>query len=149
MRQINEARRLRALSLSEHLADIASARLRILAELDCLNVQARAVLLEHNILLNLDAPTSDIPDELLAMIFEAHKDMPLSQGLEPHFGALVSHVSHRWRRIALSTPTLWSRARYMTGKSNTPVQQFALYLSRSKLAPVDIYLDIRHLRPGS
>ncbi|KZP32569.1 hypothetical protein FIBSPDRAFT_479268 [Athelia psychrophila] len=145
MRQISDARRQHALSLSERLEEIASARLKPFAELDDLDAQARVVLLERNTLHNLDAPTSDIPDELLAMIFEAHEDMPLSRGLEPHFGALVSHVSHRWREIALATPTLWSRVRFVVGKRKS-WEQFHLYLSRSKLAPVDIYIDLRQMR---
>ncbi|KZP32580.1 hypothetical protein FIBSPDRAFT_479348 [Athelia psychrophila] len=145
MRQISDARRHHALSLSERLKEIASVRLKLLAELDDLDAQARAVLLERNILHNLDAPTSDIPDELLVMLFEADEDMHLSQGLEPHFGALVSHVSHRWREIALATPTLWSRVRFVVGKRKS-LEQFYLYLSRSKLAPVDIYIDLRQMR---
>ncbi|KZP32574.1 hypothetical protein FIBSPDRAFT_1036723 [Athelia psychrophila] len=139
MRQISEARRQRALSLSERLEEIASARLKLPAELDNLDAQERAVRLERSILHNLDAPTSDIPDELLAMIFEADEDIPLSQGFESHVGALASHVSHRWRKIALSTPRLWSRIRYVAG--STHMEEFHVYLSRSKMAPVDIYID--------
>ncbi|KZP03010.1 hypothetical protein FIBSPDRAFT_1055509 [Athelia psychrophila] len=140
MRQISEARRQLALSLSERLEEIASARLKLPAELDNLDAQERAVCLERSILHNLDAPTSDIPAELLAMIFEADEDMPLSQGLKPHVGAIVSHVSHRWRKIALSAPRLWSRIRYVAGSSH--IEKFHMHLSRSKMAPVDIYIDV-------
>lgn len=144
MRQINEARRQRARSLSECRKENASARRKLLAELDRLDAQTRTMFLELNMLHNLDAATADLPDEILGMIFDVDDDITLHQRCNPQLGPLASHVCHRWRRIALSTPRLWTRVRYMAGKRST-VEQFSLHLSRSNLAPVDIYLELVQL----
>ena len=89
--------------------------------------------------------TSLLPDEVLSLFFEAGMD--LTRGSGPHFGELVSHVSGRWRSAALATPNLWTTVRYIQpyGMESTPLasddlelQRFIAYLSRSRLAPVDI-----------
>lgn len=147
MRQINEALRQRALTLSQQLEDIESERLKLLVQLDHLEVQAKAMRLEHNALHNLYAATSDFPDEILAMCFRAGSD---DNPPNPNFGIVVSHVSHRWRSVALSTPCLWSRARYIAGKRHGGhPEQFDAYLSRAKMMPVDIYIaeDLKELGP--
>lgn len=66
--------------------------------------KAAAVCLERNTLHNLDAPTSELPDEVLASIFEA--GMRSDWESSHDFGILVSHVSHHWRAIALATAQL-------------------------------------------
>lgn len=102
-RNDNMHRRHRVASLSQRLEGIFAERRKLILQLKELDVQARAVQLEHDTLWNLDAPTSNLPDEVLAMVFEAgmhfYKDSD--------FGALVSHVSRRWRIIALATARLW------------------------------------------
>ncbi|KZP08103.1 hypothetical protein FIBSPDRAFT_270169 [Athelia psychrophila] len=86
-------------------------------------------------------PTSNLPNELLAMIFEA--DMPIYREEGPVLGALLksgkvfSHVSHRWRSIALDTPSLWTEIHY----NDQPLRACTEYLSRSRKAPLDIYIN--------
>ncbi|KZP29169.1 hypothetical protein FIBSPDRAFT_992143 [Athelia psychrophila] len=67
---------------------------------------------------------------------------------EVPFGKLVSHVSHRWRSIALATPNLWTRIRYKEllypAKTST-VEMVTTYLSRSQSAPLDIYVEARNM----
>ncbi|KAF7978773.1 hypothetical protein HWV62_44814 [Athelia sp. TMB] len=144
--------------MPNRLEEIAVAKQKLFFQLEELNMQERAVQLEHNVMHNLDAPTSNLPDEILAMIFEAGSCF----GLPPkyHFGELVSHVSHRWRRIALTTPWLWAEIRVATKQSNFPwplmsgqleerpkigfkslTESVAHYLSRSKSIPVEIYFS--------
>lgn len=135
MSQINEERRQRALSLLQLIEDIGNERLKLLAQLEDLDAQEKAARLEHNALQNLDVPISHLPDKIIAMIFKAGSDgMPRN----PDFGALVSHVSHRWRTIALSMPSLWSRVKYIAGRSQ--MERINEYLSRSALSPVYIYI---------
>lgn len=151
MRQFNEERRGRALTLVKCLEDIAHERRELLLRLDNLNAQERAVILEQNTLHNLDALTSDVPDETLAMIFEAglHCD-------GPRFGELVSHVSRRWRSIALDHPNLWTsirchrikgvrpywdeEIRFSWSECNGWEERAASYISRSKSSPINIHL---------
>ncbi|KZP16999.1 hypothetical protein FIBSPDRAFT_1047115 [Athelia psychrophila] len=162
MRQYNKGRRERVLKLRKCLEELAEERRDLLDRLENLDARERAVVLENNTLHNLDALTSNLPDEALAMVFEA--------GLQPdalRFGELVSHVSRRWRSIALATPNLWTNIRCCHIKGNTPhsssisggrfVQEYpwseckgweeraAVYFSRSRSLPIDIH--IRGLYP--
>lgn len=59
------------LALMKCLGEITNERRELLLWLDNLDAQERAMLLEKNILQNLDAPTSNLPDEVvIAVIFE-------------------------------------------------------------------------------
>ena len=89
MPQIKEDQQLRIVSLSKRLEEIAAERRKHLLHLVNLSVEARAVQLENDRLQNIDQPTLGslaeqdalpstfvprgiyIPDEILAMIFEA------------------------------------------------------------------------------
>lgn len=145
MRHINEDRRRHVLSLVRRLAEIAAARRELLIQLEDLDARARNMQLEHDRLHNLDATTSNLPDEILSMVFEA--GMHLTRGSQVHFGALVSHVSHRWRNVALETPRIWADIPCVPvavpglppliiseGRRERP----AVYFSRSKSSPVNI-----------
>ncbi|KZO95369.1 hypothetical protein CALVIDRAFT_564782 [Calocera viscosa TUFC12733] len=65
---------------------------------------------EHLTMLNLQlaalqSPVYKLPDDLLAHIFELSYD-PVR---DDNIGWIVSHVSARWRRVAISTPRLWTK----------------------------------------
>ncbi|KAF7979851.1 hypothetical protein HWV62_40603 [Athelia sp. TMB] len=142
-------------------------RRKLLLQLKELDAHAAVVLFEHNKLHNLDAPTSDLPDEMLAMIFEMGMRAEL---VDPHgtngvvtFSALVSHVSHRWRRVALASPNLWStiqcfRTGYVEKRARNGDEdedgeeitiwkeqkgwrdRTAIHFFRSKSVPLDIHI---------
>ncbi|KZP30837.1 hypothetical protein FIBSPDRAFT_926276 [Athelia psychrophila] len=165
---INGDRQRRVLSLVKCLEELAAARQELLLKLEDLDARKRAIQLEHNALFNLDATTSNIPDEVLAMVFEAGIEIepdPLlmkkrtfkSYTPEPyptptHFGDLVSHVSHRWRSIALADPRLWTYIRCtrygpisMSGKDTWPERKWwrekaTEHLCRSRSSPVDVHI---------
>lgn len=136
MRQIPEDRRDRLQSLSEHLENFATTRRKLASQTSDLDDQAAPVQREYNGLHNLDTPTSNTPDEVMAMIFK--EGIFLERDSRVHFGELVSHISHRWRGVALATPSLWTKIRYT---ARTPVERVIAYLSRSRLEPFD--LEIR------
>lgn len=146
--QNNDDRRSQRIQfLRKSLQDIASARQELIIQLEDLDAQARALQLEHNSLQNLNAPTSNVPEEVLAMVFEAG-----TAGCASDFGRLVSHVSHRWRSIALANPYLWTDIRYarrldfrLSLDDSTfrfSVERAITYLYRSRTVPVDIYIEI-------
>lgn len=54
----------------KRLEDFASARAALLLQLEAFGAQANTTQIELNTLHNLDAPIPDLPDEILAMIFE-------------------------------------------------------------------------------
>ncbi|KAF7986261.1 hypothetical protein HWV62_35172 [Athelia sp. TMB] len=138
MPRINGDRQRHALLITNRLEGIAAARRKLVLQLEELDEQAKIMQRELNVLHNLDALTSNLPDEALAMIFEAGA-LPGSSHW-PHFGVVVSHVSSRWRRVALSTSRLWTRIvwraqnRYQL-RANTSTLTF---LERSRMSPLDI-----------
>lgn len=102
----------------------------------------------------ISSPTSKLPDELLSMIFEEY--MVLSLDSRAHCGELVSHVSHHWRNIALTTPRLWAHIQCIHAKTQTQgytdvwlprkcwQTRAAVHLSRS--APVAVTIHLKGLR---
>ncbi|KZP30824.1 hypothetical protein FIBSPDRAFT_945747 [Athelia psychrophila] len=68
---INGDRQRRVLSLVKCFAELETASQELFLKLDDLDVRKRAIRLEYSALFNLDTPTSNLPDEVLAMIFEA------------------------------------------------------------------------------
>ncbi|KAF7973789.1 hypothetical protein HWV62_14274 [Athelia sp. TMB] len=155
MRHINGERRRRILSLSKRLQEFAAARIKLIAQLEDLDSQTRAVQQEHNALHNLDAPTSNLPNEILSLVFEA--GIGQESYAESHFGDLVSHVSSRWRAVALTTPRLWADIRTIHAREgwcfsiaggHSPnwvgklgwKERITVHLSRSRSLPVTIHL---------
>ncbi|KAF7974979.1 hypothetical protein HWV62_10725 [Athelia sp. TMB] len=151
MWQVHSDRQRRVQVLSGHLEDIASSKHKLILQLEELDARRKAVQLERNQLHNLDAPTSNLPNEVLAMIFEAGMD--LGGGPQIDFGRIASHVSHRWRSIAVNAPRLWTQIRYirepLVAKSKSSkfrshttlppnLNKAITYLSRSGMAPIDI-----------
>ncbi|KAF7968985.1 hypothetical protein HWV62_28710 [Athelia sp. TMB] len=129
---------------------IARAERELIPQLENLDAQEKVILLEHNLLHNLDAPTSNLPDEILAMVFEA--GMVRDSDDRFYFGERVSHVSHRWRCVALSTPCLWAHIWYrplqVQGYEHeifeASVGRGSVYLSRSRRVPLDIRIHVVH-----
>lgn len=160
----NGDRRQRILLLEKCLEEFANARLELVLQLEDLDARTKSVQREQNALLNLDAPTSKLPGEILAMVFESGMGLVEPEhrcyGTRYHFGELASHVSRHWRSIALATPRLWkdigctrgfwrslgSGNRDSSGwcASNSWKEKAADYLCRSRSSPVSIH--IRGLR---
>src|SRR5882672_1060959 len=57
-------------------------------------------------LVNEASPISSLPNEILAMIFEAGYS---SSAYELPFEILVTHITRRFRNIAIPNPQLWNR----------------------------------------
>ncbi|KZP14876.1 hypothetical protein FIBSPDRAFT_1048529 [Athelia psychrophila] len=108
-----------------------------------LNVQPVDVLLQRSVLNNSEAATANTPDEILALIFEACMQLDHDDRKE-HYGDLVSHISHRWRSVALATAGLWTQIRYCDYPVTTLMERVTAYFHRSKLAPVDIRVEMSH-----
>ncbi|KZP27603.1 hypothetical protein FIBSPDRAFT_948519 [Athelia psychrophila] len=138
-----------------------AARRELLRQLAAMDIAERAAQIERNTQHNLAIPSAWLPDEILAMIFKAGMR---PQGHSRHFGALVSHVAHRWREVALATTELWTSIRcivdggtgwgeakserdlYYQGKEyersvEMARERAAVFLSRTGLAPVDIWVE--------
>lgn len=79
------------------------------------------------------------------MIFEAG----IQEELAPHctFSPLVSHVSRRWRNLALATPRLWTKTwctkqdpDHFLPYSKMEKERFSAFLYRSMTMPIEIHL---------
>ena len=124
--------------LLKRLEEFADAKRNLLFQLEELEIQIKATRRELNSLHNLDAPTSSFPDEVLAMVFEA--GIHPKKGYTCRFGPLVSHVTRRWRTVALATPRLWSTIRWRQPCTPQETDRVTTFLSRSRASPVEIYL---------
>ncbi|KAF7970817.1 hypothetical protein HWV62_22832 [Athelia sp. TMB] len=155
----HSSRRRRVLLLADRLEELAKARHQLVLQLEELDAQARVVQLEFDELQNIDAPVSSLPEEVLAMVFEA--GVLLDELPRFEFATVVSHVTRRWRSVALATPRLWNTIFWDLGpeeledseETEKPRQQallenleketnrVAIFLSRSMPAPIDIYIS--------
>ncbi|KZP05086.1 hypothetical protein FIBSPDRAFT_1006366 [Athelia psychrophila] len=140
--RLNEDQQQRIQLLSTTLEELRRQR----KELDAREIAVRS---ERNALLNLASPTSDLPAEVLAMVFEAGVRQANDSNL---FGIPVSHVSQRWRNVALATPGLWIKIwcvrirrasefklhQLPNGEREKDRERAATFLSRTKFLPVDI-----------
>lgn len=132
------------MSSSKCIDEIDIATNKQLLQLENLDTrdQENTVKAEQN---NRDAVTSHLPDEIIAMIFEAGVRQAESGEL---FGVLVSHVSNRWRSIALETSRLWTnidciRTTYSVSNEEETagwLKRVSTFFSRSKSSPVNIQI---------
>ncbi|KZP03394.1 hypothetical protein FIBSPDRAFT_941541 [Athelia psychrophila] len=88
---------------------------------------------------------STLPDELLMIIFLLTTTPPgphrRSKGAIPSEMRL-SHVSRRWRNVALATPMLWTSIWRHPNQHN--VEPMAAYLNRSQQSPFCLYFGTGH-----
>lgn len=93
---------------------------------------------------NKAVPVSRLPSDVLAIIFEESRRLlapwssvtnrPLSPEVQ------LSHVSSRWREVALSTPALWTTIRFPILHKEAAV---VAYLQRCNQAPLSIHIGPR------
>ncbi|KAF7981379.1 hypothetical protein HWV62_33861 [Athelia sp. TMB] len=124
----------RLASLADKLLDISGKRETLLAQLEELDRQTRAVQAQYNSVLNQGANIYTLPVEILASIFKA--------GCTPRdrFEVLVSHVSSHWRQVALNSPSLWTTIRRL--ECSTRFDRIIIYLQRSQSSLIDLRVDI-------
>jgi len=84
-------------------------------------------------------PISSLPNELLAEIFERGR----SKGRSPHpktklpFEVHISHVSRRWRDVAINLPCLWTNIHIYT-----TLLWIGEYLERSRSCNLDLLISL-------
>ncbi|CAA7269703.1 unnamed protein product [Cyclocybe aegerita] len=85
-------------------------------------------------------PMDMLPNELLAHIFSTIMDESTEN---PLFVITLSHVSSRWRNVALGTGCLWARINITFPLSDIDLERTKTYLTRSGTYPLDILVDVR------
>lgn len=113
-------------------------------ERDIVNAQAG-----YGAIYNKDSPALTLPTEIICLIFrEAHSAMEVTRKGDQIVAHLtevaISHVCRQWRSAAIGLPILWSSF-YYHGPSAThaTLNRFEIYLERSKLNPLELWLDFR------
>ena len=141
------------LSMERHalLTSITTLEVRkaeLLKELELVDLNLKIQRAEYSRQLNEDAAIYNLPNELLTGIF-----MSCQQATRPKRGSarmlplqvIVSHVSHRWRDIALATPLLWNtidfNVRPMNHVQKRTLSQLEAHLDRSGECFLDITLN--------
>ncbi|QRW12437.1 F-box-like protein [Ceratobasidium sp. AG-Ba] len=81
-----------------------------------------------------------LPTEVLAHVFEFGTASPENESGQDDFPFLVSLVCRAWHTLALATPTLWNTL-VIADSDLPPVQKLKTHLTRSKSAPLNLYLD--------
>ncbi|KAH9481483.1 hypothetical protein JR316_0006010 [Psilocybe cubensis] len=98
-------------------------------------------------LLNDQAPIYKLPNELLITIFITCQQSlrHSSKATTTPFQVVISHITHRWRQVVLSTPLLWNtinfRVRPMNHVQRHILSQLQAHLTRSDTCFLDITLD--------
>jgi len=87
--------------------------------------------------INSSAAVASLPDEVLAMIFEAGASRQAEDFEDNrfYFSLLVSQITHRFRTIAIATPSLWT---YIDIHLAEHTSLLDLQLQRSKSCTLDI-----------
>jgi hypothetical protein len=131
------------LVLGGRIEQIKTAHAYLLWKARGLGVLLQRLQNERNALTNQLSPVSSLPSELLSAVFEAlASDMsPTSPPVE----IVLSHVSRRFRGIAMNTRQLWTRIRVSL---HTPFDMVVAYLERSGTHPFELHFDIA-TNPGS
>ena len=84
---------------------------------------------------------SRFPNEIISLIFECIFEPPEAEDTRmSHYHPLpLSHVSRRWRQVAISTSSLW---RFIYFEFYDPIGKVEAYLERSKTHPLHIIINL-------
>lgn len=146
-----------SIQLLRHRKEILQLRKeRLQQELESLDLDLRSQEAEYSRLVNDDAVVYRLPNELWTHIFimctkTTTTVWPIisyrtSAAVLP-FQVIASHVSHRWRDIALGTPLLWNNiafnVRSLKHINGCLISQLEAHLERSGSCFLDIVLEFR------
>ncbi|KIM89986.1 hypothetical protein PILCRDRAFT_812781 [Piloderma croceum F 1598] len=110
-------------------------RADLLSQVAALDTAISCAELEYKQAINMLAPVSSVPNELLSMIFQAGYESSSFP-----FEIIVSQVTRLWRRVAVNTPQLWTRI--YVGRVHAGYFMAETYLSRSGALPLDLHIDM-------
>ena len=133
------------LVLGSRIEQIKTAHAYLLRKARDLEVSQKRLQNERNALKNQLSPVSSLPNELLSAVFEDLASDMSPTG--PPVEIVLSHVSRRFRGIAMNTRQLWTRIRVLL---HTPFDMVVAYLERSGTHPFDLHFDMdTNPNPGS
>lgn len=92
-------------------------------------------------------PIDELPNVVMVLIFLAATENKKANGspVYPLPEVTISHVSSKWRTLALSTPSLWTFFRFDgTRATRTPHDRLEAYLERSQNRPLDFWVNVTY-----
>lgn len=126
--------------LCRQISDLQDQINTLQCQVDGYDEQSRTIQLEYNSICNRTAAVSTLPNEVLAIIF---KTAHLSQGSKYRTEVTISHVTRRWRHVALATPRLWTTIHRAMCES---FDRLETYLQRSDPILFDLTIMIGNKR---
>ncbi|KAG5642427.1 hypothetical protein DXG03_002801 [Asterophora parasitica] len=132
---------------TKHIEALQSRKSELLYEVQQIEKKLQDAKARRAKLVNLAAPVSKLPDELIADIFlrcHGTRVVMSPRAMGKPFEVSASHVSSHWRRVVLSTPLLWNAISLDIGlKTRTrALQRLSANLTRSGQCYLDISLHI-------
>ena len=126
------------ISLKDRANDIRAQRESVLRQAE--DLAAELVRIEHlcHELANEIFPISELPHEILGAIFTSSVSPRHAVGLETE--VILSHVSHYWREVALSTPHIWQNVT-LSPQNPSHREMLESYLERSGALPFNLKLS--------
>ncbi|KAG8904501.1 hypothetical protein FRB99_001634 [Tulasnella sp. 403] len=129
--------------IDSSLLELYHEELQLSARLRNIHLERQSILGQRNRILNISrSPAVALPNETLSDIFTlvcANPDPWISQ----RRATAISHVCHRWREAAISTPGLWT---YVNMREGPPYEKSATHLERSGACPLIVHIDLTQLR---
>lgn len=98
------------------------------------------------------APVYSVPDDVLYQILDeayAHDLHGCTLDYRCDTPITITHVSRRWRRIALSLPKIWACIHVPTPLSKAHIPLLNLHVTRSQPLPISFAIRCRFYKPSS
>ncbi|KAJ7042092.1 hypothetical protein C8F04DRAFT_1078271 [Mycena alexandri] len=119
--------------LQTEISCLESDKSTLLIQLERLNSSLSRLKARYGTVKNRTALVGGLPNEILAKVFEAGRDLDVPGA--QHFEVLASHVVSMWREIAITTPSLWS---ILEVSPSTSSDKLKTYIARAKACSLEL-----------
>jgi len=138
MIQVDTERHQRLIYLRNEANDLRTKERQLCLQLAQVRELLGCVCSEEAEIANLSAPISSLPNEILGEIFRYMKDSYRVDNIPDV--VVVSHVTRRWRNVAISNPSLWDTIRV---NASYPSMDLPIaFIIRSRPYTLDITLAV-------
>ena len=133
------------MNLLNSISSLEKRKEQLVQELDNVTLELRYLRATYARTINEDVLIYRLPSELLSSIFMICQQYSDASTKFLRFQVVASHVSHHWRKIALSTPLLWNDVNFHIYPVNhlpgRYLGQLEAHLKHSDTCFLDITLD--------
>ncbi|EGN98919.1 hypothetical protein SERLA73DRAFT_181647, partial [Serpula lacrymans var. lacrymans S7.3] len=129
--------------ISDKITDLQTKHNNLLRHIIHIQISIRHLQARAAHIRNQSAPVSRLPSDILALIFEECRHLPPTWfGVKRVLPIEVrlSHVTRRWREVAIGIPSLWSSIKYPMLHGEGSILE---YVKRSNGCLLDVHLGPR------